>query len=751
MKKTILHPLFFLLSQIAMLFISIGDLVIAATTFLHKRSLSFLKRISKRLSPRTKKKGAYYNSYTNAGVTLYQKPKPKKVPVKKTRRKKSSKKKTAMSVGVKIRYFVVGIVFSCLFIFIPLVTMLFLQELPHPKELSTRQIQQTSKIYDRNGALLYEIYANQNRTIVPLSTIPKSLKNATLAIEDKNFYQHPGFDISAILRAINQNSKGQSVQGGSTITQQLIKSSMLTPEQSITRKLKEIVLAFWAERLYTKDEILGMYFNQIPYGGTAWGVEAASEVYFNKSVHQLNLAESAFLAGLTQAPSEYSPFTKDESRWKNRQKEVLRRMVALHYISQKEADEASKQKLAFNEPTVALKAPHFVNYVKDFLIKKYGLALVEKGGLIVTTSLDLKLQEKAQQVVADEIGKDGYLNISNGAAVIADPKTGDILAMVGSKDFYDAESGNVNLATSLRQPGSTVKVITYAAALSNGLSAASILDDTPVTYTVPGGQSYSPVNYDGKYRGKVPLRLSLANSLNIPAVRTLQQIGVPTMIRLARDMGISSWNEPDSSYGLSTTLGSSEVTMLDMVSVNSTLANEGRRIPLNPILKITDYKGDIVEEKEPTQGEQILQQGVAFIINDILADNAARSLAFGPNSPLNIPGQTVSVKTGTTDNKRDNWTNGYTQNIVISVWVGNNNNAPMNPSLASGITGAAPIWNQLMIMMLKDKPSTKPEMPSDVVALPCGARTEYFLAGTQNTSGCRLSFPSLTVSPTKSQ
>ncbi|MBP6882570.1 MAG: penicillin-binding protein [Candidatus Levybacteria bacterium] len=751
MKKTILHPLFFLLSQIAMLFISIGDLVIATTTFFHKRSLSFLKRISKRLSPRTKKKGAYYNSYTNAGVTLYQKPKPKKVPVKKTRRKKSSKKKTAMSVGVKIRYFVVGIVFSCLFIFIPLVTMLFLQELPHPKELSTRQIQQTSKIYDRNGTLLYEIYANQNRTIVPLSTIPKSLKNATLAIEDKNFYQHPGFDISAILRAINQNSKGQSVQGGSTITQQLIKSSMLTPEQSITRKLKEIVLAFWAERLYTKDEILGMYFNQIPYGGTAWGVEAASEVYFNKSVHQLNLAESAFLAGLTQAPSEYSPFTKDESRWKNRQKEVLRRMVALHYISQKEADEASKQKLAFNEPTVALKAPHFVNYVKDFLIKKYGLALVEKGGLIVTTSLDLKLQEKAQQVVADEIGKDGYLNISNGAAVIADPKTGDILAMVGSKDFYDAESGNVNLATSLRQPGSTVKVITYAAALSNGLSAASILDDTPVTYTVPGGQSYSPVNYDGKYRGKVPLRLSLANSLNIPAVRTLQQIGVPTMIRLARDMGISSWNEPDSSYGLSTTLGSSEVTMLDMVSVNSTLANEGRRIPLNPILKITDYKGDIVEEKEPTQGEQILQQGVAFIINDILADNAARSLAFGPNSPLNIPGQTVSVKTGTTDNKRDNWTNGYTQDIVISVWVGNNNNAPMNPSLASGITGAAPIWNQLMIMMLKDKPSTKPEMPSDVVALPCGARTEYFLAGTQNTSGCRLSFPSLTVSPTKSQ
>jgi membrane peptidoglycan carboxypeptidase len=216
-------------------------------------------------------------------------------------------------------------------------------------------------------------------------------------------------------------------------------------------------------------------------------------------------------------------------------------------------------------------------------------------------------------------------------------------------------------------------------------------------------------------------------------------------------MGISSWNEPDSSYGLSTTLGSSEVTMLDMVSINSTLANEGRKIPLNPILKITDYKGDVVEEKKPMQGEQILQQGVAFIINDILADNAARSLAFGPNSPLSIPGQTVSVKTGTTDNKRDNWTNGYTQDIVVSVWVGNNNNAPMNPSLASGITGAAPIWNQLMVMMLKDKPSTKPEMPSDVVALPCGARTEYFLTGTQNTSGCKLSFPSLTISPTKTQ
>jgi membrane peptidoglycan carboxypeptidase len=320
--------------------------------------------------------------------------------------------------------------------------------------------------------------------------------------------------------------------------------------------------------------------------------------------------------------------------------------------------------------------------------------------------------------------------------------------MIGGKNFYDPSSGNVNLTTSLRQPGSTVKVITYAAALSNGFSATSVLDDSPVTYTVPGGPSYSPVNYDGKFRGRVPLRLALANSLNIPAVKTLQQVGVPTMIRLGRDMGIAHWNEPDSSYGLSTTLGSSEVTMLDMVTVNSTLANQGRKVPLNPILKITDYKGDIIEAKKPTQGEQILQKGVAFIMSDILADNNARSLAFGPNSPLNIPGQRVSVKTGTTDNKRDNWTNGYTQDVVVSVWVGNNDNTPMNPSLASGITGAAPIWNQLMTLTLKDKPSRKPEMPDDVIATPCGNRTSTFFVG-QSTTGCGMSFPSLTISPTK--
>lgn len=647
------------------------------------------------------------------------------------------KKRRAPHIAFKsrLKYVAFGASFSALFFFVPLLIFIFLQELPSPNALTLNQSAQTTKIYDRNGILLAQIYANQNRTIIPLSEVPRHLRQATIAIEDKNFYNHMGFDLPSIARAFKVNLEGEKIQGGSTITQQLIKTSFLTPEKSYMRKVKELVLAFWAERIYTKNQILEMYFNQIPYGGTAWGIEAASQTYFGKSTRDINLAQSAFLAGLTSAPTIYSPYGNNPKLWKTRQKEVLSRMVALNFITQKEADKALKEELIFKQPQVAIYAPHFVTYVKEQLAQKYGLPMLEKGGLVIRTSLDLKTQLMAERIVKEEVAANSYLNLSNGASVITNPGNGDILAMVGSHDWDDPDGGNFNVATSLRQPGSSIKVVTYAAALQKDLTAASIIEDTPVSY--PGyGTAYTPVNYDGRFHGRVPLRYALANSLNIPAVKTLNRIGIPTMVNMGKNMGITTWKNPDD-YGLSITLGAAEVTMLDMATVYGTLANQGNRIDLNPILKITDSRGNTLEEKTIPHGIQILEKGVAFILSDILADNQARSVEFGSNSPLHIPGHYVSVKTGTTDYKKDNWTNGYTNNYVVIVWVGNNNNTPMSPHLASGITGAAPIWNKIMTGLLAENPGTKPAAPEDVTQKLCRGKLEYLLKRNENVPECR--------------
>ncbi|MBU3979395.1 penicillin-binding protein [Patescibacteria group bacterium] len=655
------------------------------------------------------------------------------------RRKKIPKKSkhiaATFSLRTKIKYFSLGIFFSCFLFFLPIIILIFLQDLPSPKELTLRQSYQTTKILDKNGILLAQIYNTQNRTSVSLTDIPKHLQQATLAIEDKNFYKHPGFDISSIIRAISINLSGKSMQGGSTITQQLIKSSILTPQKSLSRKFKEVILAFWAERIYTKNQILEMYFNQVPYGGTAWGIEAAAQTYFNKSAKNLNLAQSSFLAGLTASPTTYSPYGNDPNLWQKRQKEVLSRMVALGFISQKQSLDAQKEKLIFKKQYTAIHAPHFVTYVKNLLAQKYGLPMLEKGGLSITTSLDLKTQEMSEKIVKEEVDSNAYLNLTNGAALITNPKNGDILAMIGSKDFDDPNDGNFNVATSLRQPGSSIKVVTYASALENGFTAASILEDTPVSYKTGTG-IYSPVNYDGKFHGKVPLRIALANSFNIPAVKILNQIGVPAMVNLGKKMGISSWKDPEN-YGLSITLGAAEVTMLDMATVYGTLANDGNRVNLNPILKITDAGGNILEQKISAPPQPILEEGVAFILSDILADNKSRAMEFGVSSPLHIPGHTVSVKTGTTDNKRDNWTDGYTNNFVVIVWVGNNDNSPMSPNLASGITGAAPIWHKIMKNLLSKTPETKPTPPSVVVQKLCAKKIEYLLKRTENTPECK--------------
>lgn len=648
----------------------------------------------------------------------------------------------------KFKYFFLGTVFSLIVVFIPLLILIFLQNLPSPKSITLSGIPQTTKIYDRNGVLLYQIYATQNRTIVSLSDIPKSLKDATIAIEDKDFYKHPGFNILAIVRSLIKNLSGNNLQGGSTITQQLIKSALLTPEATIERKIKEIVLAFWAERIYKKDEILELYFNQIPYGGTAWGVEAAAQIYFGKHVKDLTLAESAFLAGIPKAPTAYSPFGTTPTLWKSRQKEVLEKLVSLGYITKSMSLQATEEELIFQTPQLPIRAPHFVMYIKDLLVKKYGLAMVEKGGLTVITSLDTKLQETAQNIVSEEVGNNAYLNLTNGAALVTNPSTGDVLAMIGSRDYEDPNGGAVNVTTSLRQPGSSIKVVTYAAALSNGFTAATILDDSPVVYRSPGSPPYAPVNYDGKFHGKTSLRIAFANSFNVPAVKTLNQIGIPNMISYGKKMGITTWNNPEN-YGLSITLGGAEVRMTDMATVYGVLANGGIKVEVSPILKVTDYKGDVLEEKQNSEdfGKQVLDSAVTFIISNILADNRARALEFGANSPLNVPGRTVSVKTGTSDNKRDNWTFGYTPSYVVSVWVGNNNNSPMSQALASGITGAAPIWNKIMTHLLKDKSAEKLQIPPNVIQKPCIGRLEYFIKGTENSVNCAFIPPSPSPTP----
>lgn len=619
----------------------------------------------------------------------------------------------------------------------------FTKDLPSPRQLENRQLPQTTKIYDRNGKLLYNIYLEQNRTVVPLADIPDYLKKATIAIEDKGFYRHRGFDIYGIARATRKTVLEGNLQGGSTITQQLVKSVFLSPERTLTRKIKELYLAFRVEMVFSKDKILEMYLNQVPFGGTAWGVAAASEQYFGKNVKDLTLAESAFLAGLPAAPTYYSPFGQDLKRAKDRQRQVLRRMTEEGYISREEADKAAGEELQFQSPAIDIKAPHFVMYVREYLAQKYGESVAAQGGLKVTTTLDLELQETAQKIVAEEVVKLKQFNASNGAALVTKPKTGEILAMVGSRDFFDTSiDGNVNVTIALRQPGSAIKPVNYATALERRLiTPATIIIDVPTTFA-GGPVPYRPVNYDRRFHGPVAARYALGNSYNIPAVKVLAINGVAEMIKQARKMGISTFVD-ESRYGFSLTLGGGEVRMTEMAAAFGVFANEGELAQLVPILKIEDSRGKVLEEFKPKKGEKVLSAQTAFLISSILSDNSARSSAFGGSSLLAIRGKTVAVKTGTTDDKRDNWTVGYTLSFLVTTWVGNNDNTPMNPRLASGITGAAPIWNRIMNEILNDQVNEAFKVPSGVTGMEicsvtggpknegCNSRFEYFIAGTE--------------------
>lgn len=598
---------------------------------------------------------------------------------------------------------------------------LFAFNLPSPDKIVRREGFST-KILDRDGVVLYDIFANQRRTPVVIDDIPLYLRQATIAVEDKNFYKHEGFDPTGIFRAVFNIIVKRKLQGGSTLTQQLVKNVLLTPERTIFRKIKEFILAIQIERKYSKDEILQMYLNEAPYGGTAWGVEAAAEVYFGKKVKDLNLVESAILAGFPQKPSSYSPYSETPKAYIVRTEQVLRRMREDGYITKEQEEEAKSQvpSVEFQARGATFKAPHFVQYVQKILEERYGERVVEQGGLKVTTTLDLKLQEKTEEIVAEEIAKVESQRITNGAAVVINPETGEVLAMVGSKNFNDPNyDGQFNVVTQgLRQPGSAIKPITYVTAFKEGYTPATMIMDVATTF--PGGVNqpdYKPENYDGKYRGPLEVRYALGNSINMVAVKTLAMVGIKDTLETAYDLGISSL-KPDQEtlnrVGLSLTLGGGEVRLIELTGAYSSFVNKGFRVDPVTILKVEDSDGKILEETKPEKGKRVLSEEQAFLISDILSDNGARTAIFGANSLLNIPGRKVMVKTGTTNDKRDNWAIGGNINVMVGTWVGNNDFTPML-TVASGVSGATPIWRRIVLEALVDKPNVSFEVPGGIV------------------------------------
>lgn len=643
----------------------------------------------------------------------------------------------------------------------------YAKDLPRPDKV--RRVEGLSTvILDRNGETIYDIFENQNRIPVAFGDIPKDLKNATIAVEDKDFYKHQGLSSQGILRALLNIIIYRSIQGGgSTLTQQLVKNVLLTKEQTLPRKMKEAVLAIQIERKYTKDEILQMYLNEAPYGGTAVGVEAAAKMYFNKHAKDLNLVECVILAGLPQSPTLYSPFGSNPKAYIDRSLHVAKRMREDGYITAAQELEIRKQldSVQFAEGDIGLRAPHFVAYVEEFLKDKLGDKTVSAGGLRVTTTLDLKLQDQAQKIVKEEVDKVKNLKVSNGAAVVLDPKTGEILAMVGSKDYSATDSSGFkfNVVTQgLRQPGSTIKPIIYAAALKKGYTASTLLMDVETKY--PSGdtkkEDYNPKNYDLKYRGPMQLRYALGNSINTIAVKVSALVGIKDALNLAYDMGITTLEPTDANLkriGLSLPLGGGEVKLLDITSAFGVLATEGLKQEPRAVLKVEDAKGKVLYEQIPTTAKRVLSEDVAFIIDNILSDNSARKDTFGERSYLYIPDKTVAAKTGTTDDKRDNWTIGFTPSVVVGTWVGNNDNSAMSPTLASGVTGAAPIWNRIMREVLKDKknePFPKPDNVTEVEIDAYGGgtpvdgqarRKEFFIKGTEPTGPSAI-YQSLKVS-----
>lgn len=623
---------------------------------------------------------------------------------------------------------------------------MFTQRLPSPAHLSERPVAQSTAIYDRNGELLYQVYNEQNRTLVKLSDLPQHVINATLAAEDANFYSHGGVDLKGALFAAYQTATGQ-VQGGSTITQQLVKNTLLTNQRSLDRKAKELILSMRLEKQYTKDEILQMYLNEIPYGGEVYGIQAAAKTYLGKDAKDLTVAEAALLAGLPQSPSRYSPFLNPQAAL-GRQQYVLYLMNKSGFIDQDTQLVAKNQQIAFASPQVTINAPWFTLWVKDQLEQQYGKRMVEEGGLRVTTTLDMKMQVTAEEEVRQQLDRlaAGHANASQASLLSLDPKTGQILAMVGSRDYFDNEyDGQVNGTLAYRQPGSSIKPFVYLTGLTTGkFTTASVLNSTPTAFFVGAGQPmYKPNESDGKHWGPILFRDALANSRNVPAVQVMSAIGLNSMINTTTLAGIPTYAEHPGSYGLSLALGGGETRMIDIATGFMTLANNGSYHPTSAILKIETAQGKLIYQAPSVENEQHFDPRQAYIITNILSDNIARQKLFGANNQLQI-GRPAAVKTGTTDNNKDAWTIGFTPNLLTAVWVGNFDGAPMNGIMGS--TGATPIWNHFMKRSLEAMPVEYFTRPSGLVEkaitssgqLACGDapsyRVELFVAGTEPTN-----------------
>ncbi|MDD5318388.1 MAG: PBP1A family penicillin-binding protein [Candidatus Pacebacteria bacterium] len=594
---------------------------------------------------------------------------------------------------------------------------------PDLSSFDDRLVSQSTKIYDRTGnILLYDLSQNVRRTVVPFDQISPYEKEAAVAIEDAGFYQHNGIKISSIIRAFFADIWTLHFsQGGSTITQQVVKNSLLTGDKTISRKIKEWVLAIKLEQVADKNTILNLYLNNTPYGGNIYGIEEASQVFFGKHAADLDLAESAYLAALPQAPTYYSPFGNNKAALVDRKNLVLQKMRELNDITADEYNAAIQENVAFKTASVGgIKAPHFVMFIRDYLAKKYGEDALQQGGLSVITTLDYDLQQKAEQVVKDYILKNGKaLNASNGALVAIDPTNGQILAMVGSRDYFDTTiDGNFNVATAHRQPGSSFKPFVYATAFDKGYTPDTAIFDVPTEFSTgcsvtgypisPGAVCYSPQDYDNTYMGVMSLRTALALSRNVPAVKLLYLAGVQNSIETARKMGIQSLGDANQ-YGLTLVLGGGEVSPLDMTSAYGVFSQDGVRNPDTGILEVKDRAGNDLE-RFATSSSLVLNPQSARLVNDVLSDNNARAPVFGP---VYFGGKRVAMKTGTTNNSRDAWVIGYTPSIAVGVWMGNNDNAPMVQKASAAI--AAPMWKQFMDYALTKVPDTQftPPDPTD--------------------------------------
>ncbi len=591
------------------------------------------------------------------------------------------------------------------------------RDLPDPSNIQEGTVHESTKIYDSTGKhLLYEI-GEAKRTYVKLPDMSQYIVKATLAAEDDQFYNHGGIALTGLLRGIILKPlSGQRAQGGSTITQQLIKNSILSPERTIQRKVKEAVLALELEQRFSKDEILEMYLNAIPYGSRSYGVEAASQTFFGASSKDLTIAQSAALAALVQAPTRYSPYGSHLDDLKNRQHYIIGRMVDLKMITKEEGDAAKNEKLAFQAASENIQAPHFVFYIKELLDQEYGERVVEQGGLKIITSLDMRLQLIAEETLKNSKDRLKAGGAENGSLVAINPKTGDVLAMVGSVDYFSKEiDGNVNIAVRNRSPGSSIKPFIYTAAFQKGYRPDTILVDALTDF----GQGYTPKNYDLKEHGPVSMRTALDNSYNIPAVKTLYLAGVKNTVDLAQKMGLTTLTDPDR-YGLSLALGGGDVRLLDMAGAFGIFANEGTKVPSRAILKV-EHSNEVLFDasKNPVQGTQALDPQIARTLTNVLADNNARAATFGARSPLQLGVRPVAAKTGTSQDFRDGWTYGYTPSLVTGVWTGNNDNSPMKNN-SDGVVTAGPIWNTFMRKALEGTPIEQFTNPEVVEPSPNG-------------------------------